>query len=254
MQAKGRNRIRAVAMTAALTAGLALTGAASAGVVLYDTTWMTDNNSYNNSQFSQIAAHSFSPNIIADSQLADDFTLGGTYNITTVTGDFLSNGTWGGEGVLVEFFSDNGGAPSAVASSQFFATAGNGLTVTTFTNHLGGSQSNGMRFTVDLSSAGITLGSGTWWMSIVAVHETTPSLRYTWVRTTEYQEGGVLHRRDGGAAHGNGYGGIYGTSDWTAFSPPGDVAMRVEGTLVPGPGTLMVLSAFGLLGARRRRL
>lgn len=256
MQGKGTNRIRAVAMTAALTAGLTLTGAASAGVVLYDTTWMAADNSYNAAVLSQIGAQTGNPNALHDSQAADDFSLAGTYSINTVTGNFLSTSGFGGEGVLVEFFSNNGGAPSSAPVAQFFATIGNGLSVSSFDNHIGSFV--GITFTVDLASAGIVLDEGTWWMSMVAVHETLPSQRYLWARTNAYQEGNEVHVRDGGLAHGNGLSGVWGINDWTAIgnigiNQPGDLSMSIEGTPVPVPGALAAMTIAGLFRNRRRR-
>ena len=211
----------------------------SSADVLYDTTWMTDDGTWTVPGVpSQIAAYQTdNPNALIDVNAADDFVLSSSATLTSVTGDFYSNGTFGGEGLLIEFFGDNDGTPSGVATEAVFVTLDNGLSIEPFST--GFPDFPGMRLVADLSSADITLGPGTWWISIVAVHEQTPSQIYRWLRKVGFQNGLELHVRNGGKAHGNGYQGTWGTDDWTPISnfgsnKPGDVAMKIEGTIDQG--------------------
>ena len=230
-------------------------GSASADV-LYDTTSMTDNGTFSAFVPSQISADSpTDPNLLGDMNAADDFSLSGTTDLTSITGDFLSTAAFGGEGVLVEFFSDLGGTPSEAPTATYFATAGSGLSVTTL--DVGIPEATFLRFTVDLSAAGISLGAGDWWVSMVVVHETTPSQIYRQLRQEGFQNGHEVHVRDGGLDHANGIQGVWGVDDWTAISffgnQVGDIAMRIEGTVIPGPSSLALLGLAGGVRRRRRR-
>ncbi len=206
----------------------------NAPVVLYDTTDMTDNQTYDNSHPCLIGGFvQFGE--FRDEQAADDFELTDTYLVTSVTGDFLNftPGAFPAGGVLVEFFSDLAGTPSEVASSAALSTA---VIATPFTDTVFGN--HGVRLTVDLKIEGITLSPGTWWVSIVPVDETSSGVSYAHIRTTSGPiVGNPGHVRDGGLDHGNGYpGGAYGTNDWwpssTVGLPNGNLAMKIEGVLV----------------------
>ena len=224
--------------------------ATSSGIVnadvLYDTTWMTDDGSYNTGIQNKISAsHCNNPTLI-DAQSAEDFQLTDVFSITSVTADFYSicasADDFPGDGVLVEFFEDINGTPGEVPAAASFATLGSNLTIKPFEEiHFG---LNGLRFTVDLSSDNVNLGSGTWWVSIVPVHEVDDDgSAYHWVRMSELLVGHPLHVRDGGTDHGNGYPGAWGgTDDWAVADrvnngagDPGDIAMKIEGTLVGEP-------------------
>ncbi len=202
--------------------------------VLYDTTWMTDDQSYNS--FSESHISGFAEfGFLRDVQIASDFDLAGTYEITSVTSDYYNLAEFPdavpGGGMLVEFFQDKGGSP--IETPVFQVITGE-FTVVGFEETVFGN--NGRRITVDLSSFEIVLEPGTWWVSIVAVDETKDGPRYINVRTTGLDIANPIQGRNGGIDHGNGYPGIYGTDDWLTFedigSSDGEAAIKVEGTLV----------------------
>ena len=213
--------------------------------VLYDTTGMTEHQSYNSQSAGVVIGGLESFVVLNDYQAADDFVLTETYNITSVTADYFMHPI-GGEsatpedGVLVEFFSDVGGTPNEVSFAAVFSTE---FKAVHFTDTVFGfpGKNNITRLTVDLSSEGITLEPGTWWASITPVNISDPDgWAYKWLRRLNVVNGNDLHVRDGGIDHGNGYTGFYLTYDWTPIdeinSPHniGDVAMKIEGTLVGG--------------------
>lgn len=228
--------------------------------ILYDTTSMTDNNTYTTASQNFIGGVQGTPaGVPWDVQVADDFTLGNAATITGATGDFLSMDLHlpPSDGVLVEFFADVGGEPSDAAT---VAVLTGSFSTSTFTNHLAVRNARGMRIAVDLSAAGITLGAGTWWMALTPVDETPNGGRYFQVRdTVSPLLGATSHARNGGIAHGNGYGGgTGGGGAWRAFGEfgggdAGDVAMRIEGIVIPAPGVLAVTGLAGLARCRHRR-
>lgn len=254
-----RNHNRSVRMLAPaqlLALGVLSMGLAAANAsadVLYDTTWMTDNGTYTQESQNYISSTPFGFGFW-DVQVADDFTLSSGHNITSVTADLTAiDGLDPADGVLVEFFSDAGGAPGAASD---FAVLTQNYSITNFTNDL--SDRTGMRFTVDLSADGITLGAGTWWMSVQPVDESGDGDQYFWVRQADdVLIGNNAHARNGGEAHGNGYSGGYSSFDWGALDNPhvpGDVAMRINGTQIPTPGAaIAILLGIGGLQSRRRR-
>ena len=213
--------------------------------VLYDRTDMTDNQTYNQVYTSCITLN----NGGLDRQLADDFELTGTYDIISVTADFVNSPPplIPADGFLVEFFPTEtdkcingpGPCPSEIPFAQAFST---NFTETPFEDTVFGQ--SGHRFTVDLSGMGITLESGTWWISIVAVDESgekSGSEKYKILVTDGLPRGVPVHGRGGGQDHGNGYGSGE-LPDWNplCFSggcepTPGDASIRIEGTPVkPG--------------------
>ena len=150
------------------------------------------------------------------------------------------NVTIPGEGFLEEFFTDGVkciDSPPPCPDEIPFAAAFVTSFVATTLKEIG---ENYHRYTLDLGDAGITLGPGSWWISVVAVDESgdEPSLdTYLILVTNDLPEGVPVAGRAGGEDHGNGYQG--GTSsDWhPAFFEPGDqtpsdAAIRIEGTLV----------------------
>lgn len=229
-----------------------------AGVVkadlLHDTLWMTDNNSYTMGAQNFIGGFAQFDEM-RDDQVGDDFNLTDTYNINTITADFvtISSPMVPAHGVLVEFFSDLGGTPSNSPAAQVLST---NVSTDSFANHLSQFHEQGLRITVDLSTEEIALGPGNWWVAVTPVDETQEGIGYYSARQAGFVEGAPAHVRQGGAAHGNDYaGGWPGGGDWVPFPfflGEGDIALRIEGTLVPGPGALALLSIAGLFGRTRR--
>ncbi len=231
----GWPKMRQVAALAIVATGIVK------GDILYDRTDMTDDQTYNQVYTSSITSF----NGGWDRQLADDFELTGSYDITSVTADFVNSPPplIPADGFLVEFFPNEtdkcidspGPCPSEIPFAQAFSP---NFTETPFEDTVFGQ--SGHRFTVDLSGMGIVLEPGTWWISIVAVDESgeKSSLEQYKILITNGLPCGVpVHGRAGGQDHGNGYQG--GTSpDWrpALFGPeeptPGDASIRIEGTPV----------------------
>ena len=221
------------------------------GDVLYDTTWMTENQEYDAIAQSFIGGIA-TFNTLIDTQAADDFELVSAYELTSVTGDFLTENPDDSpaDGILVELFEDVGGVPSEVPFAAVLSTSFN---LTPFKDTFFGL--NGHRVTVDLSGEDIFLTPGIWWLSIVPVDVTPTGVSYRQVRTLDFLIGHETHARDGGIDHGNGYQGLTGVDDWTPYvqinGSPGDLAMNVEGTRradLDGDGVVGVKDLLILLG------
>jgi len=246
--------------------GAFIPGVASA-VVLYDTTGMTDTQTYNSTTTSNQGQSYISglgnpgsptSNNMWDQQACDDFTLATSADLTSVTADFLCPSTvtmhMPATGVLVEFFPTSGTLADNTPVAQAFLF-GSDISGTTFSHTLSGLSysTTGLRITVDLTSAGITLGPGTWWMSVQPVDETATGIAYynvSGLGTTGFKP----NRRKGSTWHGNTYGGSF-TNTWAAFtgSAQRDLSFKVEGTPVPTPGAAATLGLVGLAAIRRRR-
>ena len=249
---RGSSRPALLLLVAAAVANATAAGIVKADV-LYDTTDMTDNQTYDEGYTTFIGGEDVFGNP-KDVQAADDFTIVSTYEITTVTFDYTAiPGLPPADGVLVEFFSDSKGVPdevpiAAVLSTKFTATPYEDTVFNAF----------GLRLTIDLSGEGITLAPGTWWLSITPV-----DAGVFWVNAmTSGDFGNNTHLRDGGIDHANGFPGLFGVDDWTLVSsasaePDGDLAMKIEGTPVKPPcpadlddsGDIGVKDLLFLLGA-----
>jgi len=244
--------------------GACIPGIASA-VVLYDTTGMTDAQTYSmastasqgQSYISGLGDAAATGNHLWDQQACDDFTLATSADLTSVTADFVcplaSTMHMPATGVLVEFFPTSGTLANNTPVAQAFLF-GSDISGTTFTNTSTTTLYNGtgLRLTVDLTSAGITLGPGTWWVSVQAVDETATGIAYYNVSgfgTTGFKP----NKRKGSTWHGNTYGGSF-QNTWTVFTASQrDLAFKVEGTPVPAPGAAATLGVVGLAAIRRRR-
>jgi hypothetical protein len=255
-----RNIVRPTAALAAIVAMNAAVAGAAAAEVLYDTTSMTDTQTYTYSANVQsyIGGSLNNSGTLRDEQICDDFVLVKSHRITSVTADFLClNATppiTPAGGVLIEIFSDSSGTPQETPIGQYLAT-GSEITATTFNNTLGGTTYNplGIRFTIDLSGAGIVLAPGTWWLSVVGVDETANGRRYYYVSKAGVINGLQDRRRNGGMDHGNGYPGTAAGPDW-ALATAREVAMKVEGArlgdtngdnIVDIDDLLIVINAWG---------
>ncbi|MEE9296590.1 MAG: hypothetical protein V3W34_16725 [Phycisphaerae bacterium] len=228
---------------------------------------MTDNQTYNQSYTSSISLF----NGGWDRQAADDIEITATYRITSVTGDFTNSPPPLApfDGFLIEFFpteTENciNGPPPCPSEIPFAQAFSANFTDTFFEDTVFGN--SGHRFTIDLSASEIILDPGNWWVSIVAVDESgeKSSLeRWRILLTDGLADGVPVHGRAGGQDHGNGYGGGE-LPDWKplCFSggcepTPGDLAIRLEGTLVEpvcpadmdGDGSVGVADLLLLLGS-----
>lgn len=190
-----------------------------------------------------------------DLQSADDFDLSDRRMITGVTFD-MASGFFGPNlpsNVLIEFFADNGGSPSEVATASVTTSD---LSAELFNQDSGLGGNVGQRVSIDLSSNEIVLDAGTWWVSFVAISEDDTFVLFRdYTRST----GGAAQYRDGGIDHGNGLPGFFGVNDWVSwgslgigFPEQGDIAMRIEG-VVPSPGVAGMVGALCAFGGLRRR-
>ena len=214
--------------------------------VLYDSTvFITDEGNWNTSFGpTYIGGMAQFGDVYRDQQGADDFELADTYDITSVTADYVSLGgdPPPADGVLVEFFTqiddcsyDGGPCPS---ESPFAAVLSSAVTMKMILPDI---FDDAFRLTVDLTDEGITLSPGIWWVSITPV-DLTPKIglaagQFNSIVDVFGPNNG--HFRNGGEDHGNGYPGLYGDiTDWTPRSliggggPERDLAMKIEGTLV----------------------
>ena len=196
--------------------------------VLYDSTAMTDDSTWNTTRATMIGgAILFGHDI--DIQAADDFALTESYIINSVTGDYVASpgkGSPPASGVLVEFFEDLSGTPSETPSFAVLSTA---VTAVPLPDLPGPD----FRITIDLSSDDITLDPGTWWLSITPFDDTGEGSAFFQIARTAGKYGNNTHVRDGGEDHGNGLPGLWGFDDWTLpFEDSGDLAMKIEGTPV----------------------
>ena len=208
--------------------------------VLYDSTvFITDEGNWHNSFILTTIGGQALFGDFRDTQGADDFFMDGTYEITSVTGDYqsLGGGPPPADGVLVEFFSqtndctfDGGPCPEESPVAAVLSIA---VTVTTILPDI---FEDAFRLTVDLSGEGITLGPGTWWISITPV-DLTPETGLAAGQFTSIlgEFGANAYFRNGGEDHGNGYPGLFDAFDWKRPSTERDLAMKIEGTPVkPG--------------------
>lgn len=259
---RGRPLRRSGGIIGIAVVSLTLTAGATQADVLYNTTWMTDAQSYTTSAQTQnyIGGAANNSGALWDQQVADDFFVHGGpgYKITNVTADYLTLAAtppiMPGGGVLVEFFSDLGGTPSNNPSFQIMAT-GAAVSASSFANpHTLSTFSNeGIRLSIDVSAFNVTLGAGNWWISIQPVDETENGIRYYQVSKAGTEFGEKPHIRSGAPWHGNGYNSSF-PGEFTALPGAGrDLAFSVTGTLIPAPGAFALLGLAGLAGGTRKR-
>ena len=201
------------------------------GDVLYDTTDMTDNKTFDTGGQAFIGGAAFYGSF-QDVQATDDFNLDSAHEITSVTGDYGTFfGTPPADGVLVELFEDIDGTPS---ESPTIAILSSDVTVIPLDDLLGFPS---FRLIANLPDGAVCLGAGTWWIAITPVDETPKGDGFLPFGSTAGNFGNNTHFRDGGVDHGNGYPGSWGVNDWTLPHLIGnlddlDLAMKIEGTPV----------------------
>ncbi len=196
--------------------------------VLYDSTGMSEDDSWDHTLANYISGESFFGQV-QDVQNTDDFEITASYNITRLTSDFwVIGGNLPGDGVLIEFFEDIDGTPSNTPFAQEFVQTYEAilLDIDNFPTY---------RIAVDLADSGVTLSGGTWWVAITPVDESPEGDRFNQLGSTLGLFGDNAHARDGGVAHGNGYPGPHGVDEWTlppliGNIPDLDLAMKIEGT------------------------
>jgi hypothetical protein len=219
-----------------------LVGAAPNGAlgqtVIYDTLSITDDSLYNRAFGNCIG---FPPGATDpfDLQLADDFELKVQTTITRVVADFVSTiPAHAPEAVWVQFFADVGGAPSDEMTADLIAI-GDAVTVVDLgLLNTPAPNNNGVRFSVDLSKAGVALGAGTWWVSVQPVDVKAPA--WYWIlRQLNSVVGFDNFGRNGGTHHKGPFGGFQGVlieeyNNWAELGAigflTGTVPMRIEGS------------------------
>lgn len=252
--------MRSMAFRACMLSGPALAlawiGSTARADILYDALYV---NAHTGSTSYLTNASMGGANILGepyDSQSADDFALTQTTRLSSVTFDMVSELVSGNgslpDSVLVEFYSDNGGLPNGQATAS--------VTLDTFASvrELPSSGTWGAspiyRIGLDLSAFDVVLASGNWWVSISSASDDNWYYHLAAQRDL-HQTGAVTAARDGGNAHGTGYLGFFGTSDWVSYPGDnrGDLAMRIEGQAVPAAWSFGIIGSAGLLTAARRR-
>lgn len=231
----------------ALAAILLFPGGTVTGDVLYDSTSMTDDGTWDVVFLTFIGglADFSEPR---DVQASDDFQLDVSYLITAVTADYATPGDPPTDGVLVEFFENVDGTPAESAIAAVLASSIQAIPIL---------EGAGYRLTVELIGEHIALGAGTWWVSITPVDLTPEGEIFRHLGSTAGAFGNDSHIRDGGVDHGNGYAGFHGVNDWTLGSEIGnfedrDLAMRIEGSRfadLDGDGSVGVADLLMLLAA-----
>ncbi len=251
-----------------LVFAVAVPGTLARADVLYDSRGMAVNGTWSYAKDSMIGGFA-DFGMMIDHQLADDFTVANPVSLTRVTADFwtpsesfaVPAGGW-----LVEVFADVGGKPSETASRTAHVAAA--LNVGSFAWTGGGgffppvtTAEHRNTYAIDLTGRGIALDAGTWWISVVAVDDSPFGGDYLWVGSRPVVNGSIVHARDGGIAHGNGYPGPDNIPfAWTAMTSanpssdrPYELSMRIEGNVVPAPGLGVLFASIGLAAATRRR-
>lgn len=182
-----------------------------------------------------------------NSQVADDFVLTNDYMVTGITwsGEFFD--AEGSEIVnewRIIFYADDGGQPTGGNLSDPTSTA---LHVSTegFVNAVPepNQVSDLQRWSTDLSSPVQLQADTTYWIVIQAVMDYPRA----W--------GVAQSSTDQGFASVGSNLLVLGTPFWTGepFGGGGDMAFNLHGTLLPTPGTLMLLGVAGVVLKRRRR-
>ncbi len=250
-----------------LLLGLGLAGPVTAthADVLYDSRAMVANGSYTSVKFSMISGMGLF-GVTLDQQASDDFNLTSPTTLTSVTADFYHFGALSSPsgGWLVEVFPDVGGKPSETPAKA--VTTSNFTRLGSFAQGLidlsPNTPENRSAFQINLTGLGVTLGAGTWWMSVVAVDESAFGDVYLQVGLNQVLQGNVAHARAGGPAHGNFYptaeGEYYPWTPMTTSEPdtnsrPYELSMRIEGS-IPTPAVATLFMGAGLArGLRRKR-
>lgn len=165
-----------------------------------------------------------------DCSAFDDFTIADAYNLTALTIYGENSSTGSGDynlDVVVRFLAGPDLGSSVIASASGVQVGGNLL--------------------FDLT--GITLGAGTYWISAQVVRPIEPGGQWFWNTSNTINGAQALWQNPGGSF---GYGSapisiqVLGPQRY-------DMALTLEGTIVPAPGALALLGVAGIVGRRRAR-
>ncbi len=208
--------------------------AAAAQTVFYDSLWIIDTNQADAGSGNAIAKTPGTSGRLTDAQIADDFVIKDAARITKVTADLMAHdGNLPAEGIWVQFFADDGGAPSEQMEAGVVVTPRD-YVATPIETPL---NFEAWRFEMDVSAADVVLEDGIWWVSTQPLDVAT---NFDWY----WHLGSVTiptinqpsHVRDGGVAHGNGYAGLWGSTTWIPHNFRGNnsLSMAIEGELIAG--------------------
>lgn len=184
---------------------------------------------------------------------ADDFQVsGGGWSVTSISTYMHFVGETPLE-YRLDIFGDNGGQPGALVAS--FTT-----TNATFNQIWNGRA----LFEVNFDLGGLNLADGTYWASSVGIGDPGSND----VNNPDWT--GVVYWATSNRGNPNGSGASgqleqFGFTDWTPYTSiwdfvdpdfdglNRDMAMLIQGTVIPSPGALALIGLAGLLGYSRRR-
>jgi hypothetical protein len=198
---------------------------------IYEQTAATDNG-----YFSDGVAGQFYNN-----RMADNFTLGSAENVGGITWSGGTENFFGPtnlgnfSGFVIRIYSDAAGAVGGEVWNMTFSTAATNPVFSGNFNVAGGEI-----YDHSVSTGGIALGAGSYWISIGSVQVVAGDDAYAWSTTTNVYDGALR----GDNPFGSGYGNAI-TGD--------DLVFGLH--TVPEPGTFIALGAglAGLFIARRRK-
>jgi hypothetical protein len=202
--------------------------------VIYDSLWIVDDNFMDAGSGNAIAKTPGTSGRLTDSQIADDFFVKGTMQITTVIADLMAHdGNLPSEGIWVQLYADDDGAPSEKEFAQIVVLPDDYIATPIVTPL----SFDSWRIEMDVSAANIVLEEGRWWVNTQPLDIAT-NFDWYWhigsvsIPTIEQPS----HVRDGGVAHGNGYAGLWNSSTWIPHNFRGNnsLSMRIEGEAVGG--------------------
>lgn len=207
----------------------ALSANAQTAQILYDTLWIHDSGVMDAGVGNAIGGFNGPLRETTDAQIAEDVDIAEPTRLTRAFYDiFAYNSSVPAEGVWMQIFADAGGKPSAVMAAEDRVPPTR-MKAEEISSPL---QFKAYRLELDLSASAIELLPGRWWFVFQPLDEfTTGDWFYTIASISIPRIGDPSHVRDSGPAHGNGYRGIWNTTEWVPHSFRGNAVLsfKLEG-------------------------
>lgn len=204
------------------------------GDVLYDTLFITNQGLTDSGIGNAIGGMRVFPTLgTIDSQLADDFVVLSPIALSRITVDIstFEPGDMPDEGFRIQLYADAGGVPSETVSADVTVTTWTATPLPAVANN------EAHRFEIDVTSAGLNLNAGTWWLDVQPVDEAHGGWFWSSARLNlDPPMGNLAHVRDGWLAHGTAANGLWNSTVWKPhnFRGFGTPARKIEGgTLTP---------------------